>query len=133
MIDPTFEARLDNWGRVEGGRPSLSAHDSPAYRTMLALRLLFGPPKDEDATPSAPAGRDADLLDAAVLSAAYADPRLSHADKMMLRLRFCHRKPVHYIARKMHVRARTAEANLESAARVFQRLVEELETRHAPP
>ena len=125
MIDPFFERRLANWGRV--CRSSRPVGRSSIASVMDELRLQHGAPADAE-EPSAPTGESSppDQIDAARLNAAYAGPWLTGKEKEVLRLRYACGKSLMVCQRILRVNSRRFfVSQLEAVVRKFQGIVEE--------
>lgn len=126
MIDPYFEERLKNWGRRSmQGRPA--SRSSSMLKVMEELRRQKGPPEG-DKTPPDPV-RNIDDADADVLDEAYRSPCLTLFAKKILRLRYCDPRgnDDRWVERKLFISPGGLELRLETAVRIFQRVVASLD------
>lgn len=92
MIDPYFQKRLWNWSRAIRSYPNTGSNViSPTAQAMEALVLKNGAPNDDiGLAPVAEKERSIpiDLIDADVLSRAYASRHLCEKAKLLLCLKY---------------------------------------------
>ena len=129
MIDPYFEARLENWARAS--RSGVRPQKSPTLVIMEMLHLQNGDPEGEEGE----GGRREekapmpDENDAAVLDAAYRSCLIPSVAKTIVRLYYVNRLPPAVIEKRLFLGRRSFFIHLENSVRIFQRVVETSELK----